>query len=85
MCTTDGALAAFVRGIERTPDASRSIFVVWADRATTDQPLWGGELTNNAMAKVPSFIYFPSTLIEIFEGSSERGEGEVTCAERNLR
>jgi len=53
MAYANDALAAFVRGIERTPEASRSIFVVSADHATADQPLWGGELTNNAMAKVP--------------------------------
>ena len=56
---TDHALAAFVRGIERTPEASRSIFVVSADHATADQPLWGGETDEQCNGQGPIVHLFP--------------------------
>jgi hypothetical protein len=59
---TDDALEAFVREVERSPEANQSILIVSADHATSDPPLWGNA-TSEAMAKVPLFIYLPSALI----------------------
>jgi hypothetical protein len=59
---TDQAVAAFVREIEASPQATRSIFLISADHATADPFLWGNP-TGDAMAKVPLLFYFPAALL----------------------
>ena len=60
----DGALADFVREIERSPLASRTILLVSADHATSDPSLWG-EPTAQGLTKVPLFFYLPAAFIAI--------------------
>jgi hypothetical protein len=59
---TDGALAAFVKEIERSPRASQTILLVSADHATADPALWGAQ-TVQALARVPLFVYLPAGLV----------------------
>jgi hypothetical protein len=62
MSYADDALAAFVRAIEASPVANRSIFLVSADHATADPFLWG-DAASKAMAQVPLFFYLPAAFI----------------------
>jgi hypothetical protein len=73
MAYTDGALAAFVQNIERSPNASATILLVSADHATADPFLWGHP-TAQGMAKVPLFFYFPAAFIAVSKDVSRIDE-----------
>jgi hypothetical protein len=71
------ACSFHARSRENRRIQNRLLFVVSADHATADPLLWV-EPTNDAMAKIPLFIYLPAALIASFEGSFTRRE-RVSC------
>jgi hypothetical protein len=60
---TDAALAAFVKRIEASAEASRTMLVISADHATADTFLWDHP-EPGAWARVPLVFYFPPAFID---------------------
>ena len=66
---TDAALEAFVKQIERSPQAGHTILLVSADHATADPFLWAHP-TAQGMSRVPLFFYFPAAFIAVSKDSA---------------
>jgi hypothetical protein len=55
----DWALEHFVRRIEASPEARRSIIVVSADHSTSDPFVWSSTPNVRSMSGIPFFVYLP--------------------------